>query len=159
MPQNKGVTRRKFLQVGGAATLGVVALAPNAQAAVPRKKLAAVAEIKPWQPVTFGYPDGESAVLLDVGKRVPGGVGPNGSIVAFSALCQHMGCPVAFDAKTKALKCPCHASMFDPARDGMAFEGPATRGLPRVALHVDDSGDIYATGVATGLVYGRSCNR
>lgn len=159
MQHDNGVTRRRFLQAGSAAALGAAALAPNAQAGVPRKKVASLAEIKPWQPVTFGYPDGESAVLLDVRKKVPGGVGANGSIVAFSALCQHMGCPVAFDAKTKALKCPCHDSMFDPARDGMAFEGPATRGLPRIALYIDSGGDVYATGLATGLVYGRSCNR
>lgn len=159
MQHNKAVTRRRFLQAGAATALGAAALAPNAQAGVARKKVGSLAEIKPWRPVTFGYPDGEPAILLDVGKKVPGGVGPNDSIIAFSALCQHMGCPVAFDAKAKALKCPCHASMFDPVRDGMAFEGPATRGLPRIALHVESGGDVYAAGVATGLVYGRSCNR
>ena len=159
MQQSRGVTRRKFLQIGGAAAVGAVALGHDAQAAIPRKKLAAVAEVKPWQPVNFGYPGDEPAVLVDVGRKVPGGVGPNGSIVAFSALCQHMGCPVAFDAKSKALKCPCHASMFDPVRAGMAFEGPAIRGLPQIALHIEGNGDIYATGIVSGLVYGRSCNR
>lgn len=153
------ITRRKFIQSGGAVALGTLMVGSVAEAAaVPSKKVIALADVKPWTPVSFGFPENELAVLLNVDKSVPGGVGPHRSIVAFSALCQHMGCPVAFDEKTRSLKCPCHASMFDPVRDGMAFEGPATRGLPVIQLKID-GGNIYATGVATGLVYGRACNK
>ena len=152
------VTRRKFIQNGGAVALGTLMAGSVAEAdAVPSKKIIALADVKPWTPVSFGFPENEPAVLLDVGKSVPGGVGPKRSIVAFSALCQHMGCPVSFEEKSKSLKCPCHASMFDPAREGMAFEGPATRGLPTISLKIED-GNIYTAGISSGLVYGRACN-
>ncbi len=151
-------SRRLFLRASAvaatAAATGVAAAAP----ATASKKIAKLSELKPGDAVNFTYPQDEPAVLLDLGRRVSGGIGPRGSIVAYSALCQHMGCPVNFEAQRAQLVCSCHASVFDPARGGDCIEGPSTRGLPRIALKVE--GDtVFATGVTGGLVYGRGCNR
>jgi cytochrome b6-f complex iron-sulfur subunit len=55
-------------------------------------------------------------------------------VVAFSAVCTHMGCTVAPAGTT--LKCPCHGSAFD-ATTGAVLNGPASRPLPSVSVRVD----------------------
>ncbi len=154
--QHSKLTRRRFMLAGGAA-MGVLAAPAAIQAAPVRKRVAALANIRVGEPVAFTYPDDEPAFLVDLGRPQLGGAGPKRSLVAYSALCQHMGCPVNFDARTGHFVCPCHASRFDPARNGDALEGPSTRGLPRIHLRVDGDA-VYAVGVADGLVYGRACN-
>ncbi len=57
-------------------------------------------------------------------------------VVAFSAICTHMGCTVAPAGAT--LKCPCHGSAFD-ANTGAVINGPAAQPLPSVAVRVDGS--------------------
>ena len=151
-------TRRSFMLAGGA-EVGALAVPTAAQAALVKKRVAALADIKVGEPVNFSYPGEQPAVLIDVGHKVEHGVGPHESIVAYSALCQHMGCPVGYDAQNGNLKCPCHGSQFDPRRDGMAVRGPAPQGLPRIALKVSDDGDIHAVGIAEGIVYGYACSR
>jgi nitrite reductase/ring-hydroxylating ferredoxin subunit len=59
-----------------------------------------------------------------------------GSVVAFSSVCPHQGCAVAF-AKTD-FACPCHGSTFDLAT-GDVTHGPAVKGLTPVSVTV--SGD------------------
>lgn len=154
------VHRRHFLKLSGGITAGVAAGASSAIAerAAPAVRVTSLKDVKPLEPVTFSYPDDSFAVLVDLGRSVPNGVGPKKSIVAFSGLCQHMGCPVDFNAARERFVCPCHASEFDPAREGNAVEGPSTRGLPRIALKISQDGTVSATGVASGLVYGRACN-
>jgi arsenite oxidase small subunit len=156
----KPVARRDFLRVGGAATVGgltVTSVSSMTVAAGSKTRVAALSEIRPWQPLSFEYPADEPAMLLDTGRAVDGGIGPGKSIVAFNTLCQHMGCPLDFEETSRRLVCGCHASLFDPARGGMAIEGPATRGLPRVALIIE-SGSVYAVGISDGLVYGYACH-
>jgi cytochrome b6-f complex iron-sulfur subunit len=63
-----------------------------------------------------------------------------GKAVAFSAICTHQGCQVA--PSGKQLKCPCHGSQFD-AMSGAVLNGPATKPLPAVAVHVEN-GQVVA---------------
>jgi arsenite oxidase small subunit len=106
---------------------------------------------------TFDYPlKGDTSVLIDMGRRVPGGVGPKRSIVAYSAQCQHMGCPVAYRSKSRELFCPCHQSRYDPERLGSIIQGVAMRPLPKIRLQVRN-GAVFAIGV-DGLIYGRRSN-
>jgi arsenite oxidase small subunit len=171
-PSDRGLTRRRALigggavvVVGGAAAVVAVATGGNddeqknasAGSGYPRRRVAAVGDLKPNTPVNFDYPaKGQTSVLLDLGDEVPGGVGDNKSIVAYSSLCQHMGCPVGYQADQKHFTCGCHQTRYDPAREGVVIQGVAQRPLPRVALEVD-GGDLFAVGV-DGLIYGYRTN-
>ena len=111
------------------------------------------------QAVNFSYPDASSpCAVIRMGSPVPGGVGPNHDIVAFSTMCTHMGCPVVYDSGTKTFKCPCHFSMFDPEAGGQMVCGQATEDLPKVMLSYDAKTDsVTAVGI-DGLIYGRQAN-
>jgi len=56
-----------------------------------------------------------------------------GDVVAFSAICTHMGCTVA--PQGKELQCPCHGSTYDLAT-GDNTGGPAPRPLAKVQVEV-----------------------
>jgi arsenite oxidase small subunit len=153
---------------GAAAGAAVVHIAPARAEPVPpgattlpypSKPLAAANTLRENTPVDFAYPDENSpCVLIKTGRAVPGGVGPNQDIVAYSMLCTHMGCPVAYDAQARTFKCPCHFSIFDPERSGQQVIGQATENLPQIELAYDrQSGTITAVGVH-GLIYGRQAN-
>jgi len=91
--------------------------------------------------------------------QVPSGVGTNGSIVAYSAICQHLGCPApaisfyppgtcsrTFNGQPFYIHCSCHGSTYNPANGASNLTGPAVLPLPQVILTVED-GDLYATGI------------
>lgn len=157
--EEKVSARRNFMKITLAATAGAVVAPSSAWAGKDLKKvrIASLPQIKPWHPVEFDYPENQPSMLLDVGQPVQGGVGSKKSIIAFSTLCQHMGCPLSFDSQSHLILCGCHDSVYDPSRAGMAIEGPATRGLPRVALSIEGD-DVYATGIEDGLIYGHASN-
>lgn len=162
------VGRRQFLRSGamaaaGAATVSVLprqAKAAPAKARVeyPSSRLANVKDLKVNEPLEAFYPDQDApGVLLKLGKRVEGGVGPDGDIVGFTTICPHKGFPLAYVGEDRTFNCPGHYSRFDPERGGQQIWGQATQNLPQYTLRVDDSGDIYAEGVDE-LLYGRLSN-
>ncbi|SDO97500.1 Rieske Fe-S protein [Nakamurella panacisegetis] len=63
-----------------------------------------------------------------------------GKVVAFSAICTHMGCTVAV-AGTE-LDCPCHGSKYN-ALTGAVVNGPASKPLPSVAVEIS-GGNVVA---------------
>jgi arsenite oxidase small subunit len=156
------LSRREALAVvgvaaGGAAVAGAEGVADARPAAYPRVRVVDLRGLRVNRAHAFDYPlKGQGNVLIDFGHRVPRGVGPRRSIVAFSALCQHMGCEVDYDRQLRQLVCPCHQTRYDPERLGAIIEGVATRALPRVLLRVRN-GAVYAVGL-DGLVYGYRSN-
>jgi arsenite oxidase small subunit len=137
----------------GAAAVVIATSGDDDDGDFPRMTVASVGDLQPNEPVMFDYPlEGQSSILVDLGEEVPGGVGDNNSIVAYSALCQHMGCPVAFVSEAGYMLCPCHQSKYDPAREGNVVQGVAQAPLPRIELEVDGD-DLVAVGV-NGLIYG-----
>jgi Rieske Fe-S protein len=56
-----------------------------------------------------------------------------GKVVAFSAICTHMGCTVA--PADSILKCPCHGSTYDLAT-GDNTGGPAPKPLTEIPVRV-----------------------
>ncbi len=104
----------------------------------------------------------------------PGGVGPSKSIVAYSAICEHLGCtypeltfypPPGVKALTfngpmdKVIHCSCHGSTYDPYRGGAAVvTGPTTKPpLPTVQLKWDPSTDyLYAVTMIGPTIYGHT---
>lgn len=139
--------------VGGAGAAVAIATRDGDGGDYPRLAVAKVGDVRPNDPVSFEYPlKGQQSVLIDLDEAVPGGVGDKESIVAFSVICQHMGCPVQYVEDGAYLLCPCHQSKYDPARGGYVVQGVAQSPLPRVRLEVDGD-DIVAVGV-DGLIYG-----
>jgi arsenite oxidase small subunit len=160
--------RRQFLRGGAtaaAATIATGAIAGRAEATpalaritYPSAKLANVSQLKVDEPVAIQYPDQDSpGVIIKLGRKVEGGIGPEGDIVAFSTLCPHKGFPLHFVAADKTLNCPGHFSRFDAEKGGQQVWGHATQNLPQFRLRADGSGDIFFEGVDE-LIYGRLSN-
>ena len=166
--QRPRVTRRDFIRIGSAtASTGLAnALLPVAAAAaapaapppsLPVVSVARLSTLKPDAPVAFTYPDSSSpALLVRLAQPAINGVGPNQSVVAFSVLCTHKGCPVAYRPERRLFVCPCHWSSFDPGKAGQMVIGQASESLPQVRLRVQGD-EIQAVGI-DGLVYGRHTN-
>ncbi|HWG60043.1 MAG TPA: Rieske (2Fe-2S) protein [Candidatus Acidoferrales bacterium] len=68
------------------------------------------------------------------------------SYLAFSRICTHNSCPVAYNSVRGEFDCPCHGGIFS-ASDGSVLAGPPRRPLPRIRLQ-RRGGQIVATGVA-----------
>ncbi|MDH3262664.1 MAG: arsenate reductase (azurin) small subunit [Paracoccaceae bacterium] len=162
------VGRRQFLRgsvvTAAGAAAATVMPAKQAQARslarvdYPSNRLANVADLAVNEPLDIAFPDADSpGVLLKLGTRVEGGVGPDGDIVAFSVLCPHKGWSLTYNAADKTLNCPGHYSRFDCEAGGQQTWGHATQNLPQFDLRVDDAGEIYAEGVDE-LIYGRLSN-
>ena len=160
--------RREFIKLGaGTLSAGVAyAIVPAtaygadanpASAPAPTVNVAPLESVKENAILPFSYPDAESpAVLLRLKGAAQGGIGPGSSIVAFSVLCTHKGCPVSYRPEHKLLICPCHWSSFDPGKGGQMVIGQGSQALPQIELRVKDN-VIQAVGI-TGLIYGRETN-
>jgi arsenite oxidase small subunit len=167
------ISRRTFLKVGGGVAASAAFGVPNltqAATSTPEvegrvnlpyqlKSISKAQKLQVNIPVLFAYPDAASpCALLKMGAPVPGGVGPDRDIVAFSTLCTHMGCPVAYDAERRLFKCPCHFSIFDPENAGQMVSGQATENLPSVVLEYNPKDDSVRAVAVEGLIYGRQSN-
>ncbi|MEZ5832443.1 MAG: arsenate reductase (azurin) small subunit [Dongiaceae bacterium] len=162
------IGRRQFLRgtgvVAAAGMATVVAATPSkadiplARVNYPSSKLGNVKDLKASEPLEVAYPDADApGVLLKLGKKVPGGAGPDGDIVGFSTVCPHKGFPLSYSADDHTFNCPGHYSRFDAEAGGQEIWGQATANLPQYTLRVDDRGDIYAEGLDE-LLYGRLSN-
>lgn len=131
-----------------------------ADVSVPRVNVADI-DIAVNSPIYFNYPlDSEPNFLVRLGQKAAGGVGPNQDIVAFSQICQHLGCNVAYKAQGwnggPAGNCPCHGSIFDLLQSAKVVAGPSPRPLPQVQLETDSSGNIFAKGMGPPTIFGHN---
>lgn len=172
--ENPKLSRRIFMMTtgGGAAALATSALspahaAPGTAAAAsgattlnyPKRAVGKAKAMPVNEAVSFSYPDASSpCYAIRMGSPVPGGVGPNSDIVAYSGMCTHMGCPVSYDGGTRTFKCGCHFSIFDPENSGQMVCGQATEDLPQVLLEYDPRNDSVQAIAINGLLYGRQSN-
>lgn len=65
-------------------------------------------------------------------------------VKAFSAICTHLGCLVAWDNAKKQIHCPCHAAVFDI--NGNVVSGPPPSPLPVMKAAITE-GKIVVGGV------------
>jgi thiosulfate dehydrogenase [quinone] large subunit len=91
-------------------------------------------------------PVGGARAFTDPAQGIPAYVvqPAEGSFVAFSAVCTHMGCTIGFYQPALQFRCPCHGSIFS-ATTGAVVQGPATLPLPGVAIK-DVDGKLLADG-------------
>ena len=86
--------------------------------------IARESDVAPGSAVKF-KDGGRDAVLVHL---------DGGEFVAYSAVCTHAGCTVAY--KDSQLACPCHGSIFDPANGAEVVSGPAQTPLPEIPVEV-----------------------
>ncbi len=183
--QNLGTGRRDFLRlvvtVGTIGTIiGVAGLMTeyltyipqaNVTLAWPKSKVANINDLQDLKPVNFFYPlSNEPNILVKLGVKAENGVGPSEDVVAFSLICQHLGCIYAFVPEgssptcNSAYKMPvdggyccCHGSHYDFTKEGAVIGGPAPRPVPMVQLEFDQAtGDIYATSMGPPSIFGHN---
>ena len=86
--------------------------------------IAQASEVAPGSALKFKE-GGQDAVLVHL---------ESGDFVAYSAVCTHQACTVAY--QKGQLACPCHGSVFDPANGAEVVTGPAQSPLPEIAIEV-----------------------
>jgi cytochrome b6-f complex iron-sulfur subunit len=87
--------------------------------------IASESEVAPGSAVSFKE-GGQDAILVHL---------KSGDFVAYSAICTHQRCTVAY--KGGNLACPCHGSVFDPANGAEVIAGPAPTPLTEIPVKVE----------------------
>lgn len=85
------------------------------------------------------YTDGEVSEKYKEEQRV-WIIREGGKVYALLAICTHLGCTPRWLPLENKFKCPCHGTGF--TKEGINFEGPAPRPLERLAVRLDDEGDL-----------------
>ena len=92
--------------------------------------IAKESEVAPNRALPFTNSEtGEPAVLVHL---------PDGSFVAYSAVCTHQGCTVAYKKRFQKLACPCHGGVFDPANGASVVSGPPPTPLEKIKVETRD---------------------
>ncbi|HET7269689.1 MAG TPA: Rieske (2Fe-2S) protein [Rubrobacter sp.] len=110
---------------GGSSGSGSQASSSGGNAKAGGAAIASESDVAPGSAVAF-KDSGSPAVLVHL---------KNGEFVAYSAICTHQGCTVAY--KAGKLACPCHGSVYDPARGAEVIAGPAPSPLPEIPVKVE----------------------
>ena len=181
-PKPSGLDRRGFLKLtaaaGGAITIAALLSSLKAATFVPQSTstltwptvtVTNIKQLTNLTPLIFNYPlTNTPNILVKLGVAATNGVGPNGDIVAFSAICQHLGCQYSFiqpgaspvcNAAYKAAipmgYCCCHGSQYDFVHGAKVIGGPAPRPVPMVQLQFDAStGNINAVSMGAPTIFG-----
>jgi nitrite reductase/ring-hydroxylating ferredoxin subunit len=92
--------------------------------------IARTSEVAPGSAVKF-KDSGQPAVLVHL---------QSGEFAAYSAICTHQQCEVAY--RNGQLACPCHGSVFDPESGAEVVNGPAQLPLPEIPVEVR-GGEVF----------------
>lgn len=152
----ESISRSRFIRLGGALGFSVAGAsllascgggsgenggggygsggASSSESGSGSQKIAQVSEVESGSAVQFQN-DGEPAVLVHL---------QNGDFVAYSAVCTHQGCTVAYSGEQGTLNCPCHGSVFDPAQGAEVKAGPAPKPLPDIPINVQNGEIVRA---------------
>jgi len=132
------IPRRRFLRwllgFSVVSTLAMVA-APVAAFLVPPKSSAAGSGGKVPAGTLADIPLGKGKVVA-MGSKPAIVINTAQGVVAYSAICTHLGCIVAFDDLSGMIVCPCHDGRFNPAT-GSVVSGPPPNPLPSISVSVE----------------------
>ena len=146
-----------------------IELPPPATPNFPVILVSNISDLQVGVPFNFNYPlEAQPNILVKLGVKATNGVGPDSYIVAFSEICQHLGCVYGFlnagsspscNSSYKAAGpvgyCCCHGSIYDLADGAKVVGGPAPRPEPQVILYFDSkTGNIFATGMTPPTIFG-----
>ena len=140
-----GHTRRAFLRwLGGLTVVSTAAmiLTPIVGFLVPSSGGRAAGGGKTLVGTTADIPPGAGKVVA-VGSQPAIVVNTDQGVKAYSAICTHLGCVVAWNDLIGVIQCPCHDGHFNPAT-GAVVSGPPPAPLPPVTVSVEGD-QIYLT--------------
>jgi Rieske Fe-S protein len=138
-------SRRRFLRwLGGLAVVSTAAMivTPVIGFLVPSKGGAAAGGGKVLVGTTADIPAGAGKVVA-MGSKPAIVVNTDQGVKAFSAICTHLGCVVAWNDMIGAIQCPCHDGRFNPTT-GAVVSGPPPNPLPPISVSVEGD-QIYLT--------------
>ncbi len=80
---------------------------------------------------------------------------PDGTVVAYSPNCPHLGCGYRWIAAHRRFECPCHGSVFDI--NGKVLAGPAPRPLDTLPTRLENGRlfvqyEVFQTGISKKVV-------
>jgi cytochrome b6-f complex iron-sulfur subunit len=135
MNDERKVSRRTFIDwllTGGLVAWGIGFVAPVLSYVWPAQSRG-----PSTQTVSAGkasdFKDWESKMIAVSGHPVLVFRSPQG-FRAFSAICTHLGCTVAWNEAHHDIECPCHAGVFDA--NGKVVSGPPPRPLTEYSVVV-----------------------
>lgn len=136
----QGISRGRFIRLSGALGVGFAGASVLASCGSGGEEvsggdaIAQESEVEPGGAMEFTE-GGDAAVLV----RLDGG-----DFVAYSAVCTHQQCEVAYNEDEGTLDCPCHNSVFDPADGARPSSGPAEEPLSEIPVEVRDGRVVRA---------------
>ena len=100
------------------------------------KKIANLGDLKKGSSLSFDH-NGQKALMIRPSEK---------EVYAYLATCPHEGGNIEWDNDIKKILCECHLSLFNVA-DGSVYRHSflfkLKNGLTRVALRVDEQGDVF----------------
>ncbi|MCA1717361.1 MAG: Rieske 2Fe-2S domain-containing protein [Actinobacteria bacterium] len=116
------------VEIGSSETQGSPTAAADAPEVGEGEAIAKGSELAPGTALPFTNADtGQAGILVRL---------QSGEFAAYSAVCTHQACTVAY--KDGKLACPCHGSVFDPAKSAAVVTGPAQTPLPEMDIEIKE---------------------
>lgn len=138
----KKAPRRDFLSVA----LGGTAAAFAAAVVYPLGRYIQPLSRPPSGPTSIGkleeYPPGSAKTVVVQDHPVLVIRTADGEFRAFSALCTHLQCIVAFSAERNRIECPCHQGVY--SIDGQNISGPPPRPLDEYVVTINEGAVIVS---------------
>jgi cytochrome b6-f complex iron-sulfur subunit len=130
--------RRRFIRwLGGFAIVSSAAMVvtPIVGFLIPVRSSSAGAGGKTLVATTADVPPGSGKVVA-LGSKPAIITNSDQGVKAYSAICTHLGCVVAFNDMVGVIQCPCHDGRFNPA-SGAVISGPPPAPLPPITVSVE----------------------
>jgi cytochrome b6-f complex iron-sulfur subunit len=137
-PTPAATSRRRFLRwLGGLTVLSTAAmvLTPVAGFLIPTNGGRAAGGNKVLVGTLGDIPAGAGKVVA-MGSKPAIVINTDQGVKAFSAICTHLGCVVAWTDMVGAIQCPCHDGRFNPTT-GSVVSGPPPAPLPPITVAIE----------------------
>lgn len=145
-PSRATSSRRSFLRwLGGLTIVSTAAmiLTPMVGFLIPTGRGRAAGGDRVAVGSTSDIPVGAGKVVA-MGAKPAIVVNTDQGVRAFSAICTHLGCVVAWNDMLGVIQCPCHDGRFNPST-GAVMSGPPPAPLPPIAVAIEGD-QIFLTG-------------